>query len=160
MSTTDIERRLEAEDLALAKSMIQRILRNWELTTWNELLAEDIVLSVRSGSIDFGQTDVLAKAHGNLQVSGRENARQVLMSIYGNLRRGLCVVTEIMSGRDAVLVGELSLESTKEDALPQSSPIVIFMEFNSRGRISVMTVAAVDLTPMIEAIRGAARSGI
>ena len=158
MSTTDIERALEGEDLALSRSMIKRVLGNWDLITWNELLAEDIVLSVRPESIDFGQTDVFAKARGNLQVSGHEDAKQVLMRIYSDLKRGLCVVTEITSGNDAVLVGELSLESTKERALPQSFPIVIFMEFNSCGKIRVMTIAAIDLTPPIEAVQNAART--
>jgi hypothetical protein len=40
----------------------------------------------------------------------------------------------------------------------QSWPIVIYMGFNDDGRIRVMTIAAVDLQPLTDAIRNAAQT--
>lgn len=159
MSTTDIERQLEAEDLARAKNMTQKILENWDLITWNDLLADDVVLSVRMGSIDIDQVGDLAAVGGNLQVSGREDAKRVLENIYDDIKRGLCVTSEIVSGYDVALLGSLALESTKEGALSESWPIVIYMKFNSSGMITVMTIATVDLQRLTDAIRSAAQMG-
>jgi hypothetical protein len=44
-----------------------------------------------------------------LQVVGRENAKRVLKSIYGNIKRGLYVTTEILSGYDVALLGQMAL---------------------------------------------------
>jgi len=37
MSTTDVVRQMEADDLARAKTMTEMILQDWDLMTWNEL---------------------------------------------------------------------------------------------------------------------------
>jgi hypothetical protein len=158
MSTTDTARQLEAEDLARAKSMTQNILGDWDWLSWNELLADDVVLSLKLGSIGIDRIGGLAAAGGNLQVEGREDAKSVLKSIYDDMMRGLSVTTEILSGYNALLLGTLTLELTKETAVSGSWPIVIYMEFNPYGRISVMTIAAVDLQPLTDAIRNAAQT--
>lgn len=159
MSRTDIERQLEAEDLTRAKNMTRKILENWDLIAWNDLLADDVVFSVRMGSINIDQVGDLAAVGGNLQVSGREDAKRVLENIYDDIKRGLCVTSEIVSGYDVALLGILALELTKEGALSKSWPIVIYMKFNSSGMITVMTIATVDLQPLTDAIRSAAQTG-
>jgi hypothetical protein len=78
MSTPDTARRLEAEDLARAKSMTQSIIGDWDLFTWNDLLANDVVLSLRLGSIGIDRIGDWAAVGGNLQVEGREDVRPVL----------------------------------------------------------------------------------
>lgn len=158
MSTTDIGRRFEAEDLARARNMTQQILKDWDVTTWNDLLADDVVLSVRMGSIDIDRVGDLAAVGGNMEVSGREDAKRLLESIYGDIKRGLCVTSEILSGYDVVLLGNLALEATEEGALSQSWPISIYMEFDAYGRITTMTIAAIDLQPLTDAIRSAAQT--
>jgi hypothetical protein len=159
MSTPDTARRLEAEDLARAKSMTQSILGDWDLFTWNDLLASDVVLSLRLGSIGIDRIGDRAAVAGNLQVEGRDDVKPVLKSIYDDIIRGLCVTTELLSGYDAVLLGTLTLESTKEAALSESWPVLIYMEFNSHGSISLMTIAVVDLQPLTNAILSAAQTG-
>jgi len=69
------------------------------------------------------------------------------------------VTSEVLSGYEVVLVGNLSLESTKEGDLPRSWPIAIYMKLNANGRISVMTIGLIDLQPLIDAIRSAAQTG-
>ncbi len=154
MSTADIARQLEAEDLARAKELTESILQNWDFITWNELLADDIVLSLRMASVGIDRVGDLNTADGNLRVSGREDAKRVLRSIYGDIKRGLSVTSEILSGYDVALLGNFAL------GVPAKSwPIVIYMRFNYEGEVSAMTVAAVDLQPLIDAIRTAAQAG-
>ena len=154
MSTTDIVRQIEAENLARAKELTQSILENWDFATWNELLADDVVLNLRIASAGIDRIGDLNAAGGNLQVAGREDAKRVLKSIYGDIKRGLCVTTEILSGYDVVLLGNMAL------GVPAKSwPIVIYMKFNDDGAIRVMTIAAADLQPLTDAIRKAAQTG-
>jgi len=154
MSTTDIVRQIEAENLARAKELTQSILENWDFATWNELLADDVVLNLRIPSAGIDRIGDLNAAGGNLQVAGREDAKRVLKSIYGDIKRGLCVTTEILSGYDVVLLGNMAL------GVPAKSwPIVIYMKFNDDGAIRVMTIAAADLQPLTDAIRKAAQTG-
>ena len=134
MSTTDIVRQIEAENLARAKELTQSILENWDFATWNELLADDVVLNLRIASAGIDRIGDLNAAGGNLQIAGREDAKRVLKSIYGDIKRGLCVTTEIVSGYDVVLLGNMAL------GVPAKSwPIVIYMKFNDRSRRSATT---------------------
>ena len=83
MSTTDTKRQLNAEYLSRARTMTQHILRDWGLIRWDDLPANDVVLSVRMGSIDIDQVGDLAAIGGNLQVSGRADAKRILKGVYG-----------------------------------------------------------------------------
>jgi len=154
-----IVRQLEAEDLAQAKDLSQNILDNWDFMTWHRLLADEVVLSLRLGSVGIDGIDDLNAVGGNLQVEGVEDAIRVLNSIYDDIKRGLCITTEIVSGYDVALLGDLTLESTKEGDAVNSWPIVIYMEFNPEHRICVLTIAVVDLQPLSNAIRSAAQIG-
>jgi hypothetical protein len=154
MSTTDIARQLEAEDLARAKELTESILQNWDWITWNELLADDVVLSLRMASVGINSIGDLDVAGGNLQVAGREDAKRVLKSIYVDIKRGFCVTTEILSGYDVALFGNMAF------GLPAKSwPLVIYMGFNDDGKIRAMTIATADLQPLIDSIRSAAQTG-
>ena len=160
MSTADTERQLNAQHLARAKTMIQHILRDWDLITWNDLLANDVVLCIRMGSIDFDKVGDFAAIGGNAQVCGRDDAKRILKGIYSDIKRGLCVTSEILSGYEVTLFGTLALESTKEGALPESWPVAIYMKFDTDSMISAITIAVADLQPLIDAIRRAAQTGI
>ena len=156
MSTTDTGWQPEAEDLARARDMVQNILRDWDWISWNELLAYDVVLSLRMASVAI---DDVQAVDGNLQVAGREDAIRVLRNVYGTIKGGLSVTAEILSGYDVALLGILTLPSTKEGVSGKALPIVIYMAFNSEGEIRVMTIAAIDLRPLTDQIRSAAQTG-
>ena len=159
MAAMDVARPSEAEDLARPREMAQMMLRNWDWMTWNEILADDVVLSLGLGAAGINQVGDFSAVGGNLQVTGREDARRVLKSIYDDLRSGLTVTTEIVSGHDVALLGNLALRSTKENTESLSLPIVVYMAFDGDGKVGKMTIAAVDLHPLTEAIRAAAQSG-
>lgn len=159
MSTMKDAVRFEAEDLARAKDLSQYILENWDFISWHELLADDVVLSLRLGSVCIDGTGDLNAVGGNLQVEGLENAKRVLESIYDDIKCGLCVTTELLSGYDVALLGNLTRELTKEGVATNSWPIVIYMKFDFEHRISVMTIAVVDLQLLTDAILSAARTG-
>jgi hypothetical protein len=156
MPTVEIDWQPESEDLALAKDMVKSILRDWDWISWNELLSFDVVLSLRMAPVggDDPQT-----VDGVLRAVGREDAERLLKRIYPNIKSGLCVITEILSGYDAVLLGNITPPSTKEGESEKASPIVIYMDFNSEGEIHVMTIATIDLQPLADQIRCAALSG-
>jgi hypothetical protein len=158
MSTIDVDRQLTAQELAHAKRVVETTLEGWELLTWNELLADDVVLTLRLGTLDVGRLGDLRAASGNLDVFGKEQAKEVLQSVYGNLRTGLSVTTELVSGYDAILLGNLAIR-TNDDGT-DSVPMGVFLAFDSRGRIREMTIAAVDLHALTDVIRKAARAGM
>jgi len=157
MSSVDVERRLNAVSLTHAKRMVETILEGWDLLTWNELLADDVVLSVRFGTADVNQLGDRQGLHADLQVTGPHEAKRVLKGIYGVLRKGLFVTTEMISGYDAILLGNLSVQ--KPDVDIKSVPVAIYMAFNSKGKVRKMTIADIDLQPLTEAIRKAAEGG-
>ena len=159
MSPMNIAQRLEAEDLARAKCLTQDILDKWDFMTWHRLLADDVVLSLRLESIGIDGLGDMSAAGGNLQVEGLDSTKRVLKSIYDDIKSGILVTTEILSGYGVALLGDLTLESTTEGAAVNSWPIVIYMKFNSQQKICVMTIATVDLQPLSDAVLSAAKIG-
>jgi hypothetical protein len=159
MSTPDIARQMEADDLARAKDMVQMILKDWDFMSWNAVLAYDVVLSIKLGAVGFDRLGDLGGVAGNLQVSGREDAKRVLKSIYRDLKNRTFVTTEVVSGYDVVLLGNLVVPTTQEDGDDRSLPIALYMAFNPEGQIQKLMIAAVDLHPLTEAIRSAAQTG-
>jgi hypothetical protein len=127
--------------------------------TWNEVLADDIVLSLKLGAVGFDRVGDLGGVGGNLQVSGREDAKRVLKSIYRDLKNRTSVTTEVVSGYDVALLGNLVVPTTKENEDDRSLPIALYMAFNPDGKIQKLTIAAGDLHPLSEAIRSAAENG-
>ncbi|MGO9173536.1 MAG: hypothetical protein ACLP7P_16445 [Rhodomicrobium sp.] len=154
----DVTHRMEAEDLADARETVQTILRDWDWLTWNELLADNVVLSLRLGAAGTNQAGRFGAVGGNLQVTGREEAKRLLHGIYGDLRSGLSVTTEIISGYDVTLLGTLAPRPMNENAEALFLPVVLYMAFGEDGKIEQMTIALADLNPLIEAVRAAARS--
>ena len=156
MSTVKIDWQPESEDLARAKDMVRSILGDWDWIPWDELLAFDVVLSVRMSPVGG---DDLQTVDGVLRVEGREDAERLLRRIYPSIKSGLCIITEILSGYDAILLGNITPPSTKEGESGKASPIIIYMDFNSEGEIRIMTIAAIDLQPLADQIRCAALNG-
>ncbi len=157
MSTIDVARQLKAEGLAHAKRMIETTLEGWDLLTWNELLADDVVLSLRLGMLDISRFGDLRGTGGNLELVGQKQAKDVLTNIYADLRKDLSVTTEVVSGYDAILLGNLAILKTNNDV--ESLPVGIYMVFNSQAKIQKMTIAVVDLQALTDAIREAAQTG-
>ena len=160
MTTMDTARQIEAEDLAHAKDLVQMVLRDWDWLTWNDLLADDIVLSIELDAVGGNRMCGLNVVGGNLRAVGREDCKRVLKSIYSDLRSGLSVTAEIISGYDVTLAGDLALPSKSENADAPSLPIVLHMEFNYEGKIRRMAIASVDLNPLIGAIRSAVHDSL
>jgi hypothetical protein len=63
--------RMESDDLAHAKDVVQMILQDWDFMSRNVLLADDVVLSLKLGAVED-----LGGVSGDLQVSGREEAKR------------------------------------------------------------------------------------
>ncbi len=61
---------------------------------------------------------------------------------------------------DVALLGNRVLRSTKENTEDLSLPIMLYMAFDDEGKVGKLTIAAVDLHPLVEAIRAAAQSAI
>jgi hypothetical protein len=159
MSISDTAWRMENDDLARAKDLVQIILQDWDFLSWNELLAYDVVLSLKLGAVDFGRIDDLGGVSGNLLVSGREDAKRVLKSVYRDLKSRTSITTQVVSGYDVALLGNLVIPTTKENEDDRSLPIALYMAFNPEGEIKKLTIAAVDLHPLTDAVRVAAETG-
>ncbi len=95
MSTIGVQRQMKTENLVHAKRMIERTLEGWDLLTWKELLADDIVLSLKLGTLDTSRMGGLHGIGSDLEVNGQREAKSVLKRIYGDLRKDLFVTTEV-----------------------------------------------------------------
>lgn len=157
MSIIDVARQVEAVDLAHGRQMIETTLEGWELLTWNELLAPEVVLSLKLGALDASRLGELDAAGGNLEAAGRDEAKDVLRAIYSDLRKDLIVTTKLVSGYEAILLGSLAVR--KADQEHDTLPVGVYMAFNPHGKIQKMTIAAVDLQATVDAMRNAARNG-
>src|SRR3984957_14723666 len=153
MSTIDVERQPEAEDLARRKRMTEAVLAGWDQLTWSELLADDIVLSLRLGRVDISRISELRGCGGDFQVIGQGQAKRLLKRVCSDLRKELSVKTEVISGYHGILIGKLTVRKAGQDV--ESFPVVIYMALNSERKIKSMTVSIVDLQPLPEAIRKA-----
>lgn len=151
MATKDVEQELETEDLTQTKRIVEAILAGWDLLTWNELLAEDIVLSLRLGTLDISRLSELRGCGGDFQAVGRMQARRVLKSLYGDLRKDLSVTTEVINGYYAIVLGKLAVRKAGHEV--EYLPVVIYMALNLERRIQSMTVAIVDLQTLADTIR-------
>ena len=150
MTTVDQSGRVEERDLAYLRAKVQKVLRAWDSRTPNQLLAANIVLSISLGAP--GKSLIGSLPFGNkVQVTGREEAKRVLGDIYADLRSGLSVTTELVSGYDVLLLGELILPSPDEDRL--SMPIVVYMVFDDDGKVEKMTIAGAHSDHLIKVVR-------
>jgi hypothetical protein len=71
-------RQMEAEELAQARETVQKVLQDWHWMTWDQLLADDVVLLLRLEALTATRVGSLGGVEGNLQVRGREKAKPVL----------------------------------------------------------------------------------
>ena len=159
METIDISSQMNAEAFVRAREIVQIFLSEWNSMTWDELLSDDVVLTLRLGAVGIDEVGEFDLVGGNLQVLGREDAKQVLTSIDPELSGGLSVTTELVGEYDVALLGNWVMPPTEEDPEMLSLPIVVYVAFDDEGKIEEMTIAALDLQPLTEAIRAGVKDG-
>ena len=140
-----------AEHKAQARAMVQEVLNTWEWRSWNQLLAEDVVLKLKLGSIGPRAAVGVSGTY-----SGRDDAKAVLREIYGDLEKNVSIWGELADGLQVALLADLNVAG--EDQTPQELPLVVHMKFNERGKIETMTLLSIDLRPLKAAL-GAAAGG-
>jgi hypothetical protein len=143
--------RATAEELAQAKHMVQRVLNSWDFQPWNQVLADDVTVNFKLGTVGVDSTGSPAAAGADLEAHGRENAKTLLKQVYGDLKKNVKIVGEVAYGYDVVLLGDLNVTTVKDN--PQSLPIACFMHFNPKGKIEKLVLASVDTRPLLNAIR-------
>lgn len=154
MATAVRSEPMEENDLGYVRDKVQRILRAWDSRTPNQLLADNIVLSISLGA--KGTSLVGCLPFGDkVRVTGREQAKRVLSGIYSNIRKGFSITTEVVSGYDVLLLGNLAIPPTGDDRL--SMPLIIYMGFDDEGKVKKMTIAGANPKPITKAIRGELR---
>ena len=134
-----------AEQKAQARAMVQEVLNTWEWRTWNQLLAEDVVLELKMGSIGpEGAVGVTGT------YNGRDEAKAALREIYGDLKKNVSIWGELADGLEVALLADLNVAG--EGETPQELPLVVHMIFNESGKIEAMTLASIDLGPLKAAL--------
>lgn len=153
MGNIDLDRQNEADRLAEAKTMVKRVVWEWDWLTWNQLLEEDVVLTLKMQAVGLASIDGFAAAKDGVEVSGRDDARN---TIYEELKTGVSITTEVVSGYDFALFGALRVTANGD---LKSYPIAIFIEFNPEELIQVMTIATIDIDPFLESLKHAVQNG-
>ena len=140
-----------AEELAKARRMVQRVLNHWDFKPWNQVLAKDVTVNFKLGTVGVDSTGLPAAAGADLKAHGRDDAKKVLKQVYGDLKKNVKIIGEVAYGYDVILLGELSVSTAKDK--PQSLPIACHMHFNAKGKVDKLVVASVDTRPLLEAFR-------
>ena len=144
----------ETKQLAQARQMVQSVLNHWDWRTWNQLLADDVVLKMRLGTATKDAAGDPALLGMKVEYTGRDVVKKALREIYGDLRKEFQITTEIVHGPDVVLLGELVV--TPKDKDPVTLPIAVHMTFNKAGKIESMGMFSVDVRALVAARQTAA----
>ena len=137
-----------AENKAQARAMVQEVLNSWEWRTWNQLLAEDVVLKLKLGSIG---PEAAVGVTGTFR--GRDDAKAALREIYSDLEKDISIWGELADGLEVALLADLNVAG--EDQIPQELPLVVHLRFNEGGKIETMTLLSIDLRPLAAALDAA-----
>jgi hypothetical protein len=144
VSIKQAERQLEAEDLARTKWMTGTGLPSCNPQSWIELLADDVVLSLRLGAVDTSQVRERQGYSGVFRVAGK------IKSISDGLKKDLSITTEIISGSHIILLGKFSLRKPQSGA--KYMPVVVNMALNPGKKIQDMAIAIVDMQTLATAM--------
>src|SRR5579871_6669406 len=98
-----------AEELAQAKQMVQKVLNHWDFETWNQVLAEDVTVNFKLGTVGVDSAGSLAAAGADLEAHGRDDAKKVLKQVYGDLKKNVKITGDVAYGYDVILLGELNV---------------------------------------------------
>jgi hypothetical protein len=137
-----------------AVEMVQDVLGAWDLKTWNELLADDVVVTLNVGAVASGADGEIVPAGAKIQVTGRDAAKEALREVYGDLKKDVSITGQLLDGYEAILFGELNV-SVRGNG-PQALPIAAYLQFNDEGKIQKLTIGMTDLRPLLQGIRKAA----
>jgi hypothetical protein len=143
----------KVKEHAQARQMVQEILNHWDFKTWDQLLANDVVLNIRLGTATKDTSGDPALLGMKAEFRGRDAAKKTLREIYGDLRKDFQITTEIAQGPKVALLGELVVTAKGKE--PTSLPIAVFMAFNEAGKIERMGIFSVDVRALTGALQTA-----
>jgi hypothetical protein len=149
----------DTEDLVRAKQIVQLLRSDWDESSWNEFLADRIVLSVKPGKSRINQFDWFRIIGSNPYVAGRENVLRVLKGISVDLGSKLSATAKLVCDHDIVLLGDLAMQPEIGEIEAISEPVVLYVGLDEDGKIEKMMLAAIELRPLVKAILDVARSG-
>jgi hypothetical protein len=138
-----------AEQLAQSRDMVQRVLDHWDFMSWDQLLAKDVQVEFKLGTLAVDSDNAPTAIGTDLQVNGRDEAKKVLKQIYGDLKKNAKIIGQVAYGNEVILIGDLNV--TDKKGKPSSLPIACYMQFNPQGKIEKLTLASIDTRPLIEA---------
>jgi len=155
-ATADTASKSDAEikQQAQARKMVREVLNHWNFKTWNQLLADDVVLKIRLGTATKDSAGDPALLGLKIEYKGRDAAKKALREIYGDLHKDFQITTEIAHGAEVVLMGELVVTSKGKE--PATLPIAVYMAFNKAGKIERLSVFSVDVRALTTALQPAA----
>ncbi|MCI0365302.1 MAG: hypothetical protein L0Y44_07025 [Phycisphaerales bacterium] len=133
---------------AQARQMVQEVLDRWDWKTWDQLLADDVTLTLKLGTVMPDQNGELAALGMETEYNGREDAKKALKKVYGELKKNFTIEDEVISGNEAVFVGDLNVSHKQKQAQP--IPMAVYLEFNDQRKIKQFTIATVDLRPLTQ----------
>ncbi len=74
------------------------------------------------------------------------------------MKAGVSVTTEVVSGYDFSVLGALQRQAADGTGM-KSYPIAAFIEFGPDELINNLSITAIDLYPLLEPIKSAAKTG-
>lgn len=142
---------------------VREVMSNWESKSWDEILAEDATLTLRLADVVQSADGTPALVALSTDVQGREKVKQALDDLYKQYHRQITITTEMLSGDEAILLGDVRLQSARkgqgqpskpadadqgkaaQKSADNTIPLTIYMHFNQAGKIDRMTVSSLDI---------------
>ena len=87
--------------------MVQDVLNHWNFKTWNQLLADDVVLNMRLGTATKDSAGDAVLLGMKVEYTGRDAVKKALREIYGDLRKDFQITTEVVHGPERRAVGRI-----------------------------------------------------
>lgn len=153
-----------------ALQKVRQVVDNWDAQAWDEVLAEDVSLSLRIADMvqspDGGSSLVSIRT----EVRGRDKVKQALQKLYEGYHKQITIKSELLGQNQAVLMGDVKVGEGRErfrerqdGQAPQgreqqpregqeaqkqkddSVPFIMHMHFNQEGKIDRLNIASFDL---------------
>jgi hypothetical protein len=139
VSIKNAEQQFESSDLARTKWLMGTGLASCSPQSWNEWLADDVVLSLKLSAVDITRIGNPQGYSGVFRAVGKKQSGHLLKGISSGLSQDLSITTEVISGSHLILLGKLVTRPAQIGAAHM--PVVIHMALNSQKKIQEMTIA-------------------
>lgn len=137
---------------------VRKAVDDWSARSWDQALAEDVSLALRKSEMVRQADGTSTLVSFRTVVQGKDKVTRALEKLNEDYAGRIKVTSELLSGRQAVLFGEVRASGSEtpkpadgeapspEGKSPEESfPFAIQLRFDDQGKIDRMVISSFDL---------------